>query len=138
MNRSADCYRTCEGPDVFWNETDERGRVYTVYGVLVQFRGQKIGALHRFSDFRSLHHRLKRYFPALKFPLPPFPLFGRLRADVVETRALGLAAYLSSILAALGDEGHFPPPLSAFFHLPFRLTEARRPHAARPLAELQP
>ena len=31
------------------NETDERGRVYTVYGVLVQFRGQKIGALHRFS-----------------------------------------------------------------------------------------
>ena len=102
------------------SEIDDDGSVYTAFGFLVHWRGQRSAGYRRFKEFVTLHSELSPLLPNLRFPLwrwPPKFAQSHRDPDVVDMRARGLQTYLASALDESQTKGAMPLPLSRFLRL---------------------
>jgi len=75
------------------------GSPFTVYVVTVRKEGSQWQVFRRFKEWEYLKERLQHTCGNA----PPFPgkvLFGRMRPEVIETRVLGLNAFLQMVLSS--------------------------------------
>ena len=86
-------------------EKSPDGWEYSAYAIVTSYQGQMFTSHRRFRDFRDLHKKLSAaHIPTLPKHFPLWPnIFNRYAPDVIEVRKVGLARYLTDVVAALAD-----------------------------------
>ena len=79
----------------------DEGKAYTIYSIEIRIKSQSWAINRRYSEFESLHLKLKTIFPAvsqLEFPGKMLRGLMKMTTQLTETRRKGLEKYLKVIL----------------------------------------
>ena len=99
-------------------ERSADGWEYSSYTIVTSYQGQSFASQRRFREFRALHKQLLPHVSSLAANFPLWAhLLNRYAPEVIEMRKVGLARYLTDVLAAL-QGAVIPQVLRIFLQLP--------------------
>ncbi|CAG9313638.1 unnamed protein product [Blepharisma stoltei] len=108
--------------------SDEKGKPYTAYSLIVIYNGWENTVDHRYSEFLELHRVMKLMRRVFNSPLPHFPgqkllkaIFHNLSQEDIENRRRKLEDYMNELI--MTDCAHHSQYFTEFLGMPQSVKE---------------